>query len=117
MISAGLAILSALGLLMYCGMPFVDLVAAAPFLALGIGVDDMFVMLAAWRKTDHYLDTEARMAEAFSEAAMSITITSGQYDIFHGSFKHILRKCFNYPTSARESLFAASMVKLVECWT
>ncbi len=35
MISAGLAIGTAFGVLMYAGMPFVDLVAAAPFLAVG----------------------------------------------------------------------------------
>ena len=42
----------------------------------GIGVDDMFVMLAAWRQTDFRLPVEERMGKAFSEAALSITITS-----------------------------------------
>ena len=77
-ISAGLAIVSAMGFLMYCGLPFIDIVAASPFLIVGIGVDDMFVMLTAWRKTDHYLDVKERLPEAFSEAAASITITSGK---------------------------------------
>ena len=36
----------------------------------------MFLMVAAWRKTDATKTTEQRMKEAFSEAAMSITITS-----------------------------------------
>ena len=36
----------------------------------------MFLMVAAWRKTDVTKTTEQRMKEAFSEAAMSITITS-----------------------------------------
>ena len=76
-ISAGLAIVSAMGFLMYCGLPFTDLVAASPFLIVAIGVDDMFVMLMAWRKTDHYLDMKERLPEALSEAAASITITSG----------------------------------------
>ena len=36
----------------------------------------MFVMLAAWRQTDLRLTVEERMGKAFSEAALSITITS-----------------------------------------
>ena len=43
---------------------------------VGIGVDDMFVMLAAWRQTDFRWSVEERMGKAFSEAALSITITS-----------------------------------------
>ena len=42
----------------------------------GIGVDDMFVMLAAWRQTNFRLTVPERMGAAFSEAATSITITS-----------------------------------------
>ncbi|XP_070553523.1 patched domain-containing protein 3-like [Ptychodera flava] len=75
-LSAGLAILSALGLCSYCGLPFVNLVAAMPFLILGIGVDDMFIMIAGWRRTSPSLSVEERMGHAYSEAAMSITITS-----------------------------------------
>ena len=46
------------------------------FYVAGIGVDDMFVMLAAWRQTDFRWTVEERMGKAFSEAALSITITS-----------------------------------------
>lgn len=42
----------------------------------GIGIDDSFVMLAAWRRTSVKLDVPERMGLMMSEAAVSITITS-----------------------------------------
>nr|XP_021145687.1 patched domain-containing protein 3 [Columba livia] len=50
-VSAGLAVLSSFGLLLFCGVPFVVTVAGAPFLILGVGVDDMFIMIACWEQS------------------------------------------------------------------
>ncbi|XP_062377857.1 patched domain-containing protein 3-like [Sardina pilchardus] len=75
-LSAGLAVLSSFGLLLFCGMPFVMTVATAPFLILGIGVDDMFIMISCWQKTNVKAEVEDRMAETYKEAAVSITITT-----------------------------------------
>ncbi|XP_071790217.1 patched domain-containing protein 3-like [Asterias amurensis] len=75
-ISAGLAVLSSFGLMCYIGVPYINVVGSTPFLILGIGVDDMFIMVAAWRQTDVRQTVEQRMRHAFTEAAMSITITS-----------------------------------------
>ena len=61
---------------MYCGIPFIGINMAAPFLMLGIGIDDTFVMLGAWRRTSIHAPVEERMSEAFRDAAVSITITS-----------------------------------------
>ncbi|XP_061206935.1 patched domain-containing protein 3 [Neopsephotus bourkii] len=78
-ISAGLAVLSSFGLLLFCGVPFVITVANAPFLILGVGVDDMFIMIASWeqslRKKDKS-DAKSLLAETYSEAALSVTITT-----------------------------------------
>lgn len=65
-----------MGLIMYCGIPFIGINMAAPFLMLGIGIDDTFVMLGAWRRTSIHAPVEDRMSEAFRDAAVSITITS-----------------------------------------
>ncbi|XP_053571663.1 patched domain-containing protein 3-like [Bombina bombina] len=75
-ISSGLAVLSSFGLLLFCGVPFVITVANAPFLILGVGVDDMFIMLSSWQQTKVKSKVEERMADTYAEAAVSITITT-----------------------------------------
>ncbi|UYV66138.1 daf-6 [Cordylochernes scorpioides] len=42
----------------------------------GIGMDDTFVLLAAWRRTDPSRSVEDRMKETYRHAGVSITITS-----------------------------------------
>ncbi|XP_056636520.1 patched domain-containing protein 3 [Diorhabda sublineata] len=75
-LSAAMATLCAFGVCMYAGVDFIGLNLAAPFLMIGIGIDDTFVMLAAWRRTSIKSPVPVRMAEMLSEAAVSITITS-----------------------------------------
>ena len=43
---------------------------------LGIGIDDTFVMLSAWRRSPAHSSVPERMGLAYSEAAVSITVTS-----------------------------------------
>jgi len=75
-ISAIMATAAAFGLAIYCGFEFIGINLAAPFLMVGIGIDDTFVMLAAWRRTPTTLSVPERMARTLSDAAVSITITS-----------------------------------------
>uniref|UniRef100_A0A8V0XQH8 Patched domain containing 3/pseudo n=1 Tax=Gallus gallus TaxID=9031 RepID=A0A8V0XQH8_CHICK len=78
-LSSGLAVLSSFGLMLYCGVPFVATVANAPFLILGVGVDDMFIMVSSWEQSSSKADksdTKSRLAETYSEAALSVTITT-----------------------------------------
>ncbi|XP_072366328.1 patched domain-containing protein 3-like [Scyliorhinus torazame] len=75
-VSGGLAVLSGFGLLLFCRMKFAINTANAPFLILGIGVDDMFIMLSSWQKTKVKDKVGDRLAETYAEAAVSITITT-----------------------------------------
>lgn len=75
-ISPIMSTIAAFGLLLHCNAEYIDLNLAIMFLMLGIGIDDSFVLLAAWRRTNKKDDVKHRMSEAYSEAAVSITITS-----------------------------------------
>ncbi|XP_042239196.1 patched domain-containing protein 3-like isoform X2 [Homarus americanus] len=75
-VSAALACVTAFGFLIYLGVEFIGINMAAPFLMLGIGMDDTFVMLAAWRRTRLQDSVSERMSQTFADAAVSITITS-----------------------------------------
>ncbi|XP_035436097.2 patched domain-containing protein 3 [Spodoptera frugiperda] len=75
-ISAVMATAAAFGCAIYLGISFIGINLAAPFLMIGIGIDDTFVMLAAWRRASPKLSVPERMAIMLSEAAVSITITS-----------------------------------------
>nr|CBN82159.1 Patched domain-containing protein 3 [Dicentrarchus labrax] len=75
-LSSGLAVLSSFGLLLYIGVPFVITVANSPFLILGIGLNNMFVMVSDWQHTNVKDSVPKRMAHSYKEAIMSITITA-----------------------------------------
>ncbi|CAG0882355.1 unnamed protein product, partial [Darwinula stevensoni] len=75
-ISSVISTVASMGLLIYLQVPFIGLNKIAPFLILGIGLDDTFVLVAAWRRTNPRNSVAERMRETYSEAAVSVTITS-----------------------------------------
>ncbi|XP_067326443.1 patched domain-containing protein 3-like [Anolis sagrei] len=75
-LSSGLSVLSSFGLLLFCGVPFVITAANAPFLILGVGIDDMFILVSCWQHTRVKDSIRNRMADTYAEAAVSITITT-----------------------------------------
>ncbi|OZC09044.1 hypothetical protein X798_03975 [Onchocerca flexuosa] len=75
-ISVILSLICTFGMLFRLGVPFNPVSCTVPFLILAVGVDDAFLMLAAWRTTDRSLSVEKRMAMTMSDAGLSITVTS-----------------------------------------
>uniref|UniRef100_H0WCH9 Patched domain containing 3/pseudo n=1 Tax=Cavia porcellus TaxID=10141 RepID=H0WCH9_CAVPO len=74
--SAVLAVVSSFGLMLHIGVPFVTIVKNSPFLILGVGVDDMFIMISAWQKTSLMDSIRKRMSKVYRHVAVSITITT-----------------------------------------
>ncbi|TRY56091.1 hypothetical protein DNTS_007815 [Danionella cerebrum] len=74
--STAQAVLSSFGMLLLLNVPFVITVASSPFLILGIGIDDMFIMISSWQRTNTQDPVPKRMADTYREAAISITITT-----------------------------------------
>ncbi|XP_024136450.1 patched domain-containing protein 3 [Oryzias melastigma] len=75
-ISSGLAVVSSFGLMLYIGVPFVITVANSPFLILGIGLNNMFILVSDWQHSHVKASVPERMAHTYEEAVMSITITA-----------------------------------------
>uniref|UniRef100_A0A8I3S545 SSD domain-containing protein n=1 Tax=Canis lupus familiaris TaxID=9615 RepID=A0A8I3S545_CANLF len=78
-ISAALAVVSGFGLMLYIGVPFVTIVANSPFLILGVGVDDMFIMISAWQKTNAKDSVTAIYVHCFLVNSSSTVLLVGNF--------------------------------------
>ena len=75
----GLALGVSFGFCFYMGIFFADMHPVIPFLLLGIGVDDMYVIVQAVDtlvKEEKNLPANERIAKAMRHAGVSITVTS-----------------------------------------
>lgn len=71
-----LAMFTAYGLCSGLGSPFNTLHQVLPFIVVGVGVDDMFIIVATFDAQDENLETSERLARAFKRCGMSITYTT-----------------------------------------
>lgn len=74
--SVGFAIAFTYGFTSLLGFKLNPVINVLPFVLIGIGVDDMFVLIAALESTDKNLDIKERMGQAMGKAGVSITVTS-----------------------------------------
>uniref|UniRef100_A0AC34GN64 SSD domain-containing protein n=1 Tax=Panagrolaimus sp. ES5 TaxID=591445 RepID=A0AC34GN64_9BILA len=75
-LSAAMAIVSGVGLLLLFNFNMTSVAYSMPFIVFSVGVDNVFILLSAWRTTSYELNLTERMVETFSDAAVSITVTS-----------------------------------------
>ena len=72
----GLSIVASYALCSAMGFKYTPVHGVLPFVILGLGVDDSFVIMNAMDQTPRSMPLPDRMAKALSHAATSITVTS-----------------------------------------
>ncbi|XP_045201236.2 patched domain-containing protein 3-like [Mercenaria mercenaria] len=75
-LAAGLAIVASFGFCAAIGVDFVSIVGVVPFLIIGIGIDDMFILLSGLSEAQKQATAEDKMAETLRISGVGITITS-----------------------------------------
>lgn len=79
LLCVGMALLVACGLCSLMGIPFGPVHSSLPFLLMGLGIDDMFVMKACWdqlTESDKQLPLPKQVGLMLQHAGVSIVITS-----------------------------------------
>ncbi|VDN01565.1 unnamed protein product [Thelazia callipaeda] len=75
-ISPIMAMITSMGFLWGFNVPFSNILTVVPFLILAIGVDDSFLILAAWRHSNPDSDLCTRIGETLAYSGASFTVTS-----------------------------------------
>ncbi|TRY61569.1 hypothetical protein TCAL_14942 [Tigriopus californicus] len=79
LVAVFMALIASYGICCSLGFPFSPLHNFIPFLILGLGIDDMFVIMQAWNKfAEHRKDLSKveKFGETLQKAGVSITVTS-----------------------------------------
>uniref|UniRef100_A0A915C1G2 SSD domain-containing protein n=1 Tax=Parascaris univalens TaxID=6257 RepID=A0A915C1G2_PARUN len=71
-----MAVATTFDLMLALGFAFNSITLVVPFLIIGAGCDDVFIIVHAWRKTNRSDQLDARIAKTMEEAGPSITVTS-----------------------------------------
>lgn len=68
--------ITTIGMVSATGLAFQSIIVSTLFLVIAIGIDDIFIILAAWHRTDKHLEIPERMALTVQEAGCSMTVTT-----------------------------------------
>uniref|UniRef100_A0A0N4ZYG8 SSD domain-containing protein n=1 Tax=Parastrongyloides trichosuri TaxID=131310 RepID=A0A0N4ZYG8_PARTI len=75
-LSAGMGVITSIGMLCGLGLVYNDIVGVMPFLVLAVGVDNTFLILSGVRRTSRVASSGNRISETLAEAGVSMFITS-----------------------------------------
>ncbi|CAI2352700.1 unnamed protein product [Caenorhabditis sp. 36 PRJEB53466] len=65
-----------IGMVSATGVAFQSIIVSTLFLVLAIGIDDVFIILSAWHRSDRRLDVPHRVALTLQDAGCSMTVTT-----------------------------------------
>ena len=74
--AVALGILAGFGVAMWCRVPFVSIVGVLPFLVLGIGIDDMFIIVDELDRLPRQLTVVEAVKEVMSRSGSTVTMTT-----------------------------------------
>jgi Niemann-Pick C1 protein len=74
--SVFLSIMSGYGLLFIIGTPFTSMTQILPFVVFGIGLDDTYIIMGSYLRTDRSKSPEERVRITMEDIGISITLTS-----------------------------------------
>ena len=75
-LAVGMSIAASMGLSQMFNWPYTPVHTVLPFVLLGLGVDDSFVIMNSYRQSNPDDPIAKRMKESMSHAGVSITVTS-----------------------------------------
>ena len=74
--AVALGIVAGFGLAMWCRVPFVSIVGVLPFLVLGIGIDDMFIMVDELDRQPPELSRTKMIKRVMKNSGATVTMTT-----------------------------------------
>lgn len=97
-ISVVMAIVTAFGLAQIVGIKFNLVVQTLPFILMGLGMDDTFVIMGAFHSTDIHLSVEDRMAATLIRA-VSTTLKHSPFNGFHVVYSRVCMNLVQFVTT------------------